>query len=156
MISSIRVADRREAEKERNGFGAAVISITDTDAPPAKLHGSWNLVLRLTFDDIDPEWWKKIGAIVDQSKCFRGTHAKEIFEFVDLANTMPAVNRLVVHCEHGVSRSGAIGEFLAAKLGVPLTSKHELVPNLHMLALLEAEWLLLKSPMLRYFCDNER
>lgn len=140
MITSIRVTDRREAEKERNGFGAAIISVTDTDMPIAKLNGSWSIILRLKFDDIDPKWYSDIGAVADPSKCFSADHAKEILDFMEGLNTMPSVSRLVVHCEHGVSRSGAIGEFLAKRFGIPLTSKKDLVPNLHVFKMLNEEF----------------
>ena len=140
MITSIRVTDRREAEKERNGFGGAIISITDTDMPIAKLGGSWSIILRLKFDDIDPKWYSDIGAVADPSKCFSAGHAKEILDFFEDVNTMPSVNRLVIHCEHGVSRSGAIGEFLSRRFGIPLTSKHDLVPNLYVLKMLNEEF----------------
>lgn len=140
MIASIRVTDRREAEKWRNGFGVAIISITDTDMPMAKLNGSWSIILRLKFDDIDPKWHAHIGAIVDQDKCFSAGHAKEILDFVEDVKAMPSVNRLVVHCEHGVSRSGAIGEFLSKRFGISLTSKHDLVPNAYVLKIMSEEF----------------
>ena len=139
MINRIIVTDLYSAEHDKNGFGGAIISITDTYAPDAKLDQSWTKVLTLKFDDIDPEWWAKIGAHIDPKKVFGPEHAKQIFSFVNQVNIMP-IAKLVVHCNMGVSRSGAVGEFLANKFGFKLTSKHDLVPNPHIVKVLTQEW----------------
>jgi hypothetical protein len=48
----------------------------------------------------------------DKKKLFSRKQAGEIIEFIDRANKEDCDDVLVVHCDAGISRSGAVGEFL--------------------------------------------
>ena len=78
----------------------AIISITDTNSPQNKFdHPPWlKAVLRLQFDDVlaDSFW----------GLCIKDEDALKIKQFVDQVKTK--VDRIIVHCEAGVSRSAGL------------------------------------------------
>ena len=92
--------------------GAEVcISITDPKAPAARLSPEFKAVLRLGFSDIaepSPFAWHVL---------FAPEHAQQILDFVDL---WPDVERIVIHCIGGQSRSPAVGMGLCDLKGWPL------------------------------------
>ena len=92
--------------------GAEVcISITDPKGPEARLSPEFKAVLRLGFSDIaepSPFAWHVL---------FAPEHAREILDFVD---GWPEVERIVIHCVGGQSRSPAVGMGLCDLKGWPL------------------------------------
>jgi predicted protein tyrosine phosphatase len=121
---------REKAEAYRDERRYAVISITDPDGPEAKLQDDPNrlAVLRLQFHDFTqteeefaaifqeaepPEW-------VDDEPAKgwilpTAVHAEAIVGFY--RSLPPEVEKVVIHCEAGVSRSAAVGAALAHCLG---------------------------------------
>jgi predicted protein tyrosine phosphatase len=89
----------REAAERYEPRGVEVcISIGDPRAPPARLSRGFAAVLRLTFNDIE-------SSPGDEDILFAPDHAGEILRFVA---KWPDVDRIVVHCEFGVSRSPGV------------------------------------------------
>jgi predicted protein tyrosine phosphatase len=105
----IMSVDRAESYQPH---GAEVcISITDPKAPAARLSPEFKAVLRLGFSDIaepSPFAWHVL---------FAPEHAQEILDFVD---GWPDVERIVIHCVGGQSRSPAVGMGLCDLKGWPL------------------------------------
>jgi predicted protein tyrosine phosphatase len=105
----IMSVDRAESYQPH---GAEVcISITDPKAPAARLSPEFKAVLRLGFSDIaepSPFAWHVL---------FAPEHAQEILDFVD---GWPEVERIVIHCVGGQSRSPAVGMGLCDLKGWPL------------------------------------
>ena len=84
----------------------AVISISDPDQVVSNLEG-WGDVLELKFCDlVSPACGLPI---------FTGRDALKTVEFLE----QTSCQNLLVHCEAGVSRSGAVAYFAAEKSGVP-------------------------------------
>jgi predicted protein tyrosine phosphatase len=92
------VLSREDAERYEPGPGEICISISDPDAPPARVSSRFAAVLRLNFDDVTER-----GEPSDV--LFAENHAREIGEFLD---EWPSAERLVVHCNAGVSRSPGV------------------------------------------------
>ena len=87
------------------------ISISNPDAPDLVLSAKFKEVLRLRFDDVD-ERDVGSGYFVD----FNEAHAREILAFAD---RWRAVDRIVVHCLAGLSRSPAVAIGLCEVFGWP-------------------------------------
>ena len=90
----------------------AFISINDT-------MGQWNQswfdqdhpnVLRLWFDDVeqDGELWSPTNAI--HVEAFNSYQAQDLLDFIERNKDK---DNFIVHCTAGISRSGAIGQFIA-------------------------------------------
>ena len=85
----------------------SIISITSRGAAPADLSDSWLAVLRIEFDDVDPdelapsEFENELVQLSQQQ-------ATEIAEFV-LEKALISTT-LVVHCKFGQSRSPAVAK----------------------------------------------
>jgi predicted protein tyrosine phosphatase len=92
------VLSREDAEYYEPGPNEICISISDPDAPPADVSSGFAAVLRLNFDDVTER--------NQQSDIlFAADHARAIVDFVD---AWPDVDRLIVHCNMGVSRSPGV------------------------------------------------
>jgi predicted protein tyrosine phosphatase len=92
------VLSREDAEFYEPGPNEICISISDPDAPPADISPQFAAVLRLHFDDVTER-----GA--DSDILFAADHARAIVDFVD---RWPDADRVIVHCNMGVSRSPAV------------------------------------------------
>ncbi len=106
---------RRTAAASYAPSGVEVcISISNPDAPDLVLSPDFRDVLRLRFDDVDQ---RDVGSgyFVD----FNEAHARDILAFVDRWQT---VDRIVVHCLAGLSRSPAVAIGLCEVFGWPLGS----------------------------------
>lgn len=92
------VLSREEVERYEPGRREICISISDPFAKPARLSPRFQSVLRLYFNDVvergDPS-----------DILFETEHAAAITAFLDDA---PEFNRLVLHCNMGVSRSPGV------------------------------------------------
>ena len=90
----------------------AIISITGFnpyDVPnQARLHPDWGEVLRLEFDDVSIRGEHLHGITPDQ--------AGQIIEFLDAVQDK--VDKVVVHCLAGVSRSAGVAKFVAERYGL--------------------------------------
>lgn len=92
------VLSREEAEAYEPRGKEICISISDPDAPPADVSPRFAAVLRLNFDDVTER-----GESSDI--LFAEDHAREIRKFLD---SWPMAERVMVHCNAGVSRSPGV------------------------------------------------
>ena len=87
----------------------AIISITGfnpyTENEEADLHPSWQNILRLKFDDVLIRGDHLRGITDDQ--------AAQIVTFLNVVHDR--VDRVVVHCLAGVSRSAGVAKFIAER-----------------------------------------
>ena len=102
----IRILNRKEAKKfsyESHDFKTAIISITDTDKADVifeknEVNGI-RAVLRLKFDDVERDY--------KNEHCITKEDAENIVKFVN--KNKNKVDKFIVHCEAGVSRSAGVG-----------------------------------------------
>jgi predicted protein tyrosine phosphatase len=100
-------------------------------------------ILQLRFDDLDGEIFEKIlakykarGDDIDREKFiwFNDDHAEAIIEFAERHRD---IDRMIVHCHAGVSRSAACGCFCSEMYGIPaeiIYNDHpNIQPNKHVL-----------------------
>jgi len=92
------VLSREEAERYEPRGREICISISDPDAPSARISSLFAAVLRLSFNDVTER-----GEPSDI--LFAQDHAREIGEFLD---SWPNAERVMVHCNAGVSRSPGV------------------------------------------------
>jgi len=92
------VLSREEAEAYEPRGKEICISISDPDAPPAEVSTHFAAVLRLNFDDVTER-----GEPSDI--LFAEDHALAIRRFLAL---WPGAERVMVHCNAGVSRSPGV------------------------------------------------
>ena len=93
------VLSRLDAEKYEPTGREICISIFDPEADPAQLSPRFASVLRLSFSDLtemgDPSY----------DILFAREHAMSITQFID---AWPSAERVVIHCNMGVSRSPGV------------------------------------------------
>jgi predicted protein tyrosine phosphatase len=114
---------REKAEAYVGTVSYAMISITDPDSPEAKLRFDPNRIatLRLAFHDFteEPEEFEALMAEAEDQPgewvLPSAIHAQAIVGFY--RSVAPKIEKLIVHCEAGVSRSAAVGAALAHCLG---------------------------------------
>ena len=122
---AIVVLDRLSCEALPEAPQRAFISITNPRQAPAVLSAQW--LLRLGFHDVEAPLQ---GFIAMQEQ-----HAREIFDFLErLPNN---TQELIIHCEHGASRSSAVGLFISRWLDAPLSWKGNGAPNFWVLRCLK-------------------
>ncbi len=92
------VLSREEAERYEPRGTEICISIADPDAEPAHVSDHFTAVLRLHFNDVTEQ-----GEPSDILFC--ADHARAIRTFVE---SWPNAERVVVHCNAGVSRSPGV------------------------------------------------
>jgi predicted protein tyrosine phosphatase len=92
------VLSREDAEFYEPGPNEICISISDPETLPASISPRFAAVLRLNFDDVTERG-------VDSDILFAADQARAIIDFVDV---WPDADRLMVHCNMGVSRSPAV------------------------------------------------
>ena len=92
------VLSREEAELYEPRGKEICISISDPDASPARVSSRFAAVLRLNFNDVTER-----GEPSDI--LFAEDHAREIRKFL---NSWPKAERVMVHCNAGVSRSPGV------------------------------------------------
>ena len=102
----IRILNRKEAKKfscESHDFKTAIISITDTDKSDVIFEkneaNGIKAVLRLKFDDVERDY--------KNEHCITKEDAENIVKFVN--KNKNKVDKFIVHCEAGVSRSAGVG-----------------------------------------------
>jgi len=94
----IVVLSREDAERHEPTGREVCVSISDPGAEPARLSPRFASVLRLSFNDVTERG--------DPSDIlFAREHARAITEFLD---GWPDVERVVLHCNAGVSRSPGV------------------------------------------------
>ena len=100
----------RAAAYEPHG-SEVCISITDPNAAPVRLSPKFEAVQRVSFSDIASP------SELPSDVHFSPEHAHAILDFVD---RWPGVERIVIHCTAGLSRSPAVGMGICDLQGWPL------------------------------------
>jgi predicted protein tyrosine phosphatase len=98
VIPEFVVLSREDAERYEPRGLEICISISDPDAAPARVSPRFAAVLRLNFDDVTER-----GEPSDI--LFAEDHAREIRDFLD---SWSSAERVMVHCNAGVSRSPGV------------------------------------------------
>jgi predicted protein tyrosine phosphatase len=98
QVPEFVVLSREEAELYEPRGKEVCISISDPDASPAQVSSRFAAVLRLNFDDV-------IERGEPSDILFAEDHAREIRKFLD---AWPKAERVMVHCNAGVSRSPGV------------------------------------------------
>lgn len=98
VFPELIVLSREDAESYEPRGREICISISDPDAPAARVSSRFAAVLRLNFDDVTERG-------VESDILFAEEHAREITDFVA---SWPNARRVVVHCHAGVSRSPGV------------------------------------------------
>jgi predicted protein tyrosine phosphatase len=83
----------------------AIISITGTGEPRARLKKGWAHTLRLCFDDIEAPFFNR--------RIFTEEDADKVIDFIDRIEG--EVDHVVVHCTHGQSGSPAIARYITQR-----------------------------------------
>jgi predicted protein tyrosine phosphatase len=97
--------------------------INERTAGVLKLQGC-NKVLSLQFDDITE---KKYEDCLSQGKkytLFSHKQAEEVIDFIKELQNEQKDSDLVIHCDAGISRSGAIAQFVSDFLKIPFLDSH--------------------------------
>jgi len=97
-VPEIIVLSRQDAEVYEPRGREICISIFDPEAEPARISPGFASVLRLSFDDVI-----EMGAPTDI--LFARDHATSIIHFIE---AWPSAERVVIHCNMGVSRSPGV------------------------------------------------
>ena len=87
-------------------------------------------VLSLLFWDIDP-LTEKVG----DAPIFTETHAQEVRNYLDKINCFPNDVVLLVHCDAGISRSGAVATFASNYFNIDFQDEY-IKPNPYVLRIL--------------------
>ena len=85
----------------------AVISITDTGSSDTRISPGFGPVLRMKFDDLDADSL----AAGSTGRVFAHGDAERVVSFLDAVDRDADLQGVIVHCEMGRSRSGAIAWF---------------------------------------------
>jgi len=105
MIREVDFMSQARAEYFKPMAREAIISITGTGFPRAKLRKGWFRILRLVFDDVEAPFFNAVH--------FDNLHAEEILAWLEKVENK--VDKLYVHCHAGKSRSAAVAMFIAEK-----------------------------------------
>ena len=133
MIKGVTFVSREVAESMVPVPDVGMISITDAGDSKAFLRKGWGALLRQRFDDID----------YNPSRCYgearfyipmSADQAQELLEWVK--QNEEKLTGIVVHCEHGQSRSAAVAKFLQERYGLPVDESDVRFHNKHVYRLL--------------------
>lgn len=104
MINTVDFVSSTRMEKLAGDKTLAVISITDPDSSDTHIAHEFGPVLRMKFDDLDAD------SLAAGSTGTRFTHgdAEKTIAFLDMVNRDRVLQGIIVHCEMGRSRSGAV------------------------------------------------
>lgn len=112
----------------------AVISITGPRSPAADLNDGWHAVLRLQFDDVDPEEGPP-DAFDGHLVPLTAAQAAQIVAFARAISGQVAT--LVVHCRYGQSRSPGVAKALCEHFGLAFPARFS-AHNRHVYRLVSA------------------
>jgi predicted protein tyrosine phosphatase len=121
VVPEFVVLSRVDAEAYLPSGIEACVSITDPGQPPAKLSSRFAHLLRLTFSDV-----RSMRLVRDADVLFDRQHADAILDFIAQCRH---VDRVVVHCEKGRSRSPAVAAALSEVLSEPVRELEARFPD---------------------------
>ena len=107
MINSVDFISSCHMEAMPGDKRLAVISITDPGTSNTRISSDFGPVLRMKFDDLDADSL----ASGSTGRVFARCDAVRVVFFLDMVKRDTDLSGVVVHCEMGRSRSGAIAWF---------------------------------------------
>lgn len=107
-MNNVTFLSRAMAAKHIPVAGSVLISIHDKSEPQFVPGAGWADVLYLSFHDMDVD---TLGLDM-----FSACQARQVLDF---AEKHQSCAQIVVHCQMGQSRSGAVAMYLSEKYGVP-------------------------------------
>ena len=107
MINTVDFVSSTRMEAMQGDKSLAVISITDTDSSDTRISPGFGPVLRMKFDDLDADSL----AAGSTGRVFAHGDAERVVSFLDAVDRDAGLKGVIVHCEMGRSRSGAIAWF---------------------------------------------
>lgn len=107
----IFVMSRSEAQDFDPGMKFSIISVWTPDDEPNTFVTMPNKILSLSFSDINDKRLDGIETSFGVFQIFTELQARKIIKFVE-SELERGVEAFVIHCDAGVSRSPAIGQFL--------------------------------------------
>lgn len=119
MIQFVDFVSAAKIEAMQGDSRWAVISITDPGSSDTRIPRGFGPVLRLKFDDLDDE------SIAGGSEglVFSPSDADAVLNFLADAHRNTAIHGVIVHCEMGRSRSGAIAWYALSYGGEMVNSR---------------------------------
>lgn len=131
------VTDRNGARTLKPSEPFVWISIATPGDPAAPVSEGSSSVLRLWFHDLETAPGEAFGKVYGPHRLFNNQMATEIFRFV-LDTARRGIGVICVHCDAGVSRSGAVAKWLADTFDASVTADRVLSPNLRVLRMLRS------------------
>ncbi|GEM_PF-3436242 len=107
MINIVDFVSSTRMEAMQGDKTLAVISITDTGSSDTRISPGFGPVLRMKFDDLDADSL----AAGSTGRVFAHGDAERVVSFLDAVDRDADLQGVIVHCEMGRSRSGAIAWF---------------------------------------------
>ena len=107
MINYVDFVSASKIEAMAGDPAWAVISITDPGSSDSRISSAFGPVLRLKFDDLDDDSM----ASGSTGQPFSVADAQTLLSFLGKLDSDLKIDGLLVHCEMGRSRSGAIAWF---------------------------------------------
>ena len=107
MIAFVDFVSAAKIESMRGDPSWAVVSITDPGSTECRIDPHFGPILKLQFDDLDEDSL----ASGSTGRVFTPEDAKTVLSFLDGVNRDAGITGLLVNCEMGRSRSGAIAWF---------------------------------------------
>lgn len=104
MINTVDFVSSPRMEALQGEKSLAVISITDPGSSDTRISPEFGPVLRMKFDDLDADSL----AAGSTGRIFAHGDAERVVSFLDMLDRDASIQGVVVHCEMGRSRSGAI------------------------------------------------
>lgn len=129
-IETVTIMNREEACLVQPTTDMLFISITCPDEP-APIQDGYGGLLRVEFDDVDEKAMKDLlyKGYGWKFTPFDNDHARKIVDFLENFHNTPYTFHLIVHCDAGISRSSAVGKFVAQWLDTPSPLERQHHPN---------------------------
>jgi predicted protein tyrosine phosphatase len=135
----VYVTDRNGARTRKPLQPFVWISISTPGDPAAPVTEGSSGVLRLWFHDLETAPGESFGRVYGPHRLFNDTMAREVIRFV-LDASRRGVQIICVHCDAGVSRSGAVAMWLRDTFGAHVASDRQLSPNARVRRMLDQAW----------------
>ena len=95
--------------------------------------------ITLSFGDLTSEDYYKIRKLYPRIDLFSTEDANQILDFISCIRNLTEPSSLVVHCDAGISRSGAVGDFLCDYLDLDrdkFDRENSILPNSYVISIL--------------------
>ena len=107
MINTVDFISSCRMEAMQGNKSLAVVSITDPGSSNTRISADFGPVLCMKFDDLDADSL----AAGSTGLVFAHGDAERVASFLDMVDRDASLQGVIIHCEMGRSRSGAIAWF---------------------------------------------